>query len=562
MVDAVFKHFTSKLIFNSNSSYPILKLDFTSNLFNIIISANESRFLELSFKNVLKFNHLSKILLIFMFPTNFNTVFKLMLDNNYVNVLALEYSEFEDMADYYYYDIAWRNDNCIYKPEIVVCQQLLNSTWRFITKDSKTMQATFNKANTVLFKNKLKNLNLSMIGLLLSNEFPRTQLYNAVETFGYIGRILHTFCDLVNASLTLTPMIFGLNKLKQKQEIFKEASNYFATSFENLVYNKNSTHDVQQMSTVLESMPYLVIVPEPVCLAPHSYLFKPFEPMVWYSVLLLIFVMSFVARGPFWKNFSDVLRAILLQSFRFHSKSWSSSLHMLLVIFGFIMTTLYNALIGSFVTTTLYEKHLNSLEDIEKSGLKILVDDNENLLNSFPNISKFRNVFENVSRTQFFNQSYYFNNRYGYLEYGDRWEYYYKPRMRHVKRNVFRKTDIVVTYFPVQLIIKDDFILKAQFNRFLDIIRDVGLYQHWTRGAFTEAINYKIKGIPKVDFRLNNFNEFYFTDHMRLIDPPRIQALGISFIKYGLLEFGIGLFISGIVFILEYLKIMLKRICV
>lgn len=550
----VYQHFTNKLIFNFNASYPILKSSFSSNLLSIILANNEKNLKNLYVKNPLKHNNLSKILLIFMFPTDFEKVFKLMHDIDFINVVAIEYSSFDNSAMYYYYDIIWRNDLCIYKPEAIRCG--FYSSAAFIRNNLKTVKTIYKNSN-LIFKEKLGNLNRSSIGLLLSNEFPRAQLYSAVEAFGYLGKVLHTFCHSINASLSLMPIMNSMSKENQRHYQQDLETVHFTTAFEYLFYNQSYLDEVQHMSTVMELIPWLIIVPEPTHLAPHKYIFQPFQPTVWCLILLVVVAISLVAKGSFWRNFCDALRTVLSQSYNLNCHRWSPSWHMLLILFGFIMTSWYYALMGSFVTTTLYETPLNSLEGIRKSGMKILTDDNTDALNLHPGISKYKSVFESVPRQQFFRESYWFNKTVGFLEYGDRWEYYYKPRMLHCNHKIFRKTDIVVTHLPIVLFLKDNFILKDKFNGFLDVIRDVGLYQHWTRGAFTEAINYKLKGMPKLDPELEQINHFQFTDQLRFKDFPRVQAIDIPFMKYGLLEIVIGLSISGIIFILECLASLL-----
>lgn len=148
-----------------------------------------------------------------------------------------------------------------------------------------------------------------------------------------------------------------------------------------------------------------------------------------------------------------------------------------------------------------------------------------------------------------------FDTNYGYLEYGDRWEYFYKAKMIYENREFFKKTNIIVNYFPIAVHMKGSSVYKNFINRFLGIIRDVGLYQHWTRGAFLEALSYKKREVLKFcelypdELYVRNYT---FMDKHISEDTSRFQALNIDFILYALFELGIGLLFSTLVFLIEF----------
>uniref|UniRef100_T1GYS5 Ionotropic glutamate receptor C-terminal domain-containing protein n=1 Tax=Megaselia scalaris TaxID=36166 RepID=T1GYS5_MEGSC len=269
--------------------------------------------------------------------------------------------------------------------------------------------------------------NLS-ISVYMVNEFPRSQVFSSIEFLGYSVKILETFADFINVYITFQfpgPKT-NIEKSGQTSMIIESSPIDFTLSFDSLVQVSQNLHKVQKLSTVLEWMPWMIIVPVPKPLDFEYYIFKPFDAVTWVLTLLLIIACSFLESGEFWSNFCDFFRASLSQSYKIKSPSkW----HLLFVIFGFIMTTWYCSLMGSFVTTTLYNEPLSTFEDIRKSGLKILIDDDDNILSQFPEIWKNRDVFKNVSRKEFFEYGNVLDTNYGYLEYGDRWEYYYKSRM-------------------------------------------------------------------------------------------------------------------------------------
>lgn len=231
MVDAVFQHFMSKLIFNFNTSYPILKFGFSSSLLNIIIATNEKSLSNSLFKNLLMYNNLSKIILIFVFPTDFGNVFEYVLKLGFINALAMEYTYFENTSIYYYYDII---------------------RIRSLEPRIRLMKAFYNKTNSSLFKNKLNNWSLSPIHVLLANEFPRTQLYNKDEAFGYLRKILHTFYESINVSLKLSPSLNSGARERSTGILYRLEQLHFVTDLEHLTNNQSDPHEIQHMSTVME----------------------------------------------------------------------------------------------------------------------------------------------------------------------------------------------------------------------------------------------------------------------------------------------------------------------
>uniref|UniRef100_T1GYS6 Uncharacterized protein n=1 Tax=Megaselia scalaris TaxID=36166 RepID=T1GYS6_MEGSC len=82
---------------------------------------------------------------------------------------------------------------------------------------------------------------------------------------------------------------------------------------------------------------------------------------------------------------------------------------------------------------------------------------------------------------------------------------------------------------------------KEKIDGFLNIIRDVGLYQHWTTGAFTDALKYNQRDFIELCPHYRNINVYNFTKKIKFDDIPRIQALNVDFFSYLLLEFAIGL---------------------
>lgn len=519
----VSKLLISKFFFTFNKTYPILKFTFTSNLFNIILIEN-AKDIKLFPWTLLRYNQFSKILFIFLSvkKIKLDNVFETMFNNSYLDVLAIQYPSFEISEEIYALDIKWKTT--------------------FSESYSRKEILFYNHKTTTYFKKRFKNMNETYLYFLRTREFPRSEKYTSNTPIGYVGNILYQFSKSVNARLHYTRFSDSLENSQHMEQIHNKDSIHFGASFKSFINFKRDLHGIRKLSTVLELMPWLIIVPKPKSLQYSKYILKPFSSEVWFLAFLVIFLASFVPRGNFGKNFTDFFRASLSQSYNFQKSYKISKIHLLIVFFGFVMTIWYSSLIGSFATTTLHEKPLKTLRDIKKSGLKILTEDFENKVFSNSKAYKNKKIFRNVSRNEFFKLGNSMNDSFGYLEYGDRWEYYYKPRMIFQNKINFVETDIVLGYFPVFLQMKEKLIFRRLLNDFLYKIRDVGLYQRWTKGAFLDAVKYKLEN-GKINFTFANFQRFKAKSPIRPID--------ITFIQYGIFIFFIGILISGIVFVFE-----------
>lgn len=532
--------FSNKLIFSKNSTYPILKFSFNSKILHIILTSNFKNLLEIP-KNLLLYQTLSIILIIFQEPISLEAIFQYMLSLSYLNVVCVYYMNFESNSEFFTYDVVG-NNFCLMDPICNAC-----ASYNVSPLLEKNIYH-FN-GNLKLIKN-FETFSKTSISLHTVNEFPRAQLYSTIEAFGYIARIVHSFSDWVGSGLRLhITSDSALEKIGKKMEKLElESHSDFSTAFEKFYINQN-LHEIQKMSTVLEIMPWLIIVPVSKPLPIEYYIFKPFDGIVWFLIILTVISISVIAKGNFLVNFCDFLRATLSQSYIFHSISKTSKWHIMCVGFGFIFTTWYISLIGSFVTTNLYNKPLKTFEDIRKSGLKILIDNQAEI--SFSEISQNFDIFQIISRVKFFQHGNLNNDSYGYLEYGDRWEYYFKPRMAYDNRQYFRATGLVVSYFPISFQMKINFIYREKFNRFLNLIRDVGLYQGWTKKSFTEAINYKLKGVLKL-CKAYDFNpQFNFADKVSSKELPKIRVLEIKYFMYILIMIIVGWSLSIFILLIE-----------
>lgn len=369
--------YISKLIFNETSNL-FLKPKFSSKLLTIILCKSEFYFYDIQswFWNFLDYNSNRKILLIFLSYAIPSRVFEYMVDRNLLNVIALNYHNFDEFPIIYTFDV------------------IRSKHFSFLERSLTVRETNYNKfQKESYFNGRTLNLNGASIYFLMSNEFPRTQTYSEDVTFGYVGNLLHTFCKLYKGTLKI--LYDNSYDDEESLNFFDSHIIDFTNNYKHFDYLKDDITDVYLMSTVLELMPWTIIVPRPRPIKDQLYILKPFDFYIYFAILICIFLASIFSKGSFWINFTDFFRTILSNSYDFHSRKNFQQFHLLFVIFGFIMTTFYCSFIGSFLTTILYEKPIHSLEDIKKSGIKILVNNRENF-ESYPELKAYKEVFEKV----------------------------------------------------------------------------------------------------------------------------------------------------------------------
>lgn len=131
------------------------------------------------------------------------------------------------------------------------------------------------KSKDHIFK-KLLLKNIRVLTYII-NEFPRSQIYSTTELFGYNIRILEAFADYLH-------IYFGAlmpeSKNRTEKSFHVELYNAFGSdidftmNFDLFMLNFKNLHETQRMSTVLEWMPWMIIVPVPQPISLQDYIVK------------------------------------------------------------------------------------------------------------------------------------------------------------------------------------------------------------------------------------------------------------------------------------------------
>lgn len=296
---------------------------------------------------------------------------------------------------------------------------------------------------------------------------------------------------------------------------------YFSSNFMTQMEN------MQNMSYPLEFLQNLVSVPTPKYLNAKYYPVKPFDMAIWSCIgLITIYATLFINLGLKLKRrqsdlfyiWENVIRATIAVAYPLYEQENPNLIKLSLILLnlmGFVITTLYSSMLGSFVTTYLKEPPISSFEDIRKANLKILLSiPYEYVLKKFHVTDDVMDLFQLVETDTYRSLR---NNlsRNAYIEMSDRWNYYSVKRQQFYENQPFHILDIDLLSMYTFMNVNHNSVYKWEFNKFILFSQSLGLYQHWGDSVFLDTLKYKVfkhggQGLPIRTLKVLSLNFFVF----------------------------------------------------
>lgn len=404
---------------------------------------------------------------------------------------------------------------------------------------------------TKLFESKVRDIRKTVVRLSCIRATPSCMKGSTKDGkdvyVGYMAHLITNFVRYIHGTLEITPFKKSTDEdLFMEQLINDEIDFHTKTRFLFSSDAMTQMENMQNMSYPLEFLQNLVTVPAPKHLDLKYYPIHPFDAAIWSCIELMSIYGSFlIYLGLKHKNLSsdfsyvwvNVIRAATGDSYPLHDKKNPKFVKISLIllnIMGFIITTLYSSFLGSFVTTTLREAPILSLDDIRKANLKIFLSKPyEYVLKKFHGIDEYMDLFELVETETYRNLR---NNlsRKAYVEMSDRWNYHSLNRQKFYGSKPFHvlDRDLLSTYAFMNM--NHDSFYKREFNKFILFSQSVGLYKHWGDIVFLETLIFNIIR--------NNVNE---------LPKSKIKVLSMNFFAFVYFVWGIGLFMGVLVFSFE-----------
>lgn len=174
-----------------------------------------------------------------------------------------------------------------------------------------------------------------------------------------------------------------------------------------------------------------------------------------------------------WILTSTILRATLSQSFPWSPEGVISySVIILILVFGYIITTWFSTLLGTFITINLYEPQIKSLKDMRIARMKFVHPYRNENIEGMDNFNISSDLAEFVSEDEFeeilnSNQS-----SFGVLLENFGYDLVYKN---------YIIMDFIMDYNFMSLYLGYNPLYNSRINDYITIVKDTGLFDYWNK---------------------------------------------------------------------------------
>lgn len=473
--------------FSSNRLFPLLKFSFNSKVLTVIFADSVTSGASLAAQDMLKYNMDAKIVVVYKSCIDLTYVTESFVTKGYHNIV---YICIDDRAVFTFESF----------PAIVFQKYQFRETY------------------IPYFPNKIANIKGYPVKVALVQEIPKAMAYTSNGNQYYVGymyRIIETFVQRIRGTMDSIIMEDqeAITKYRDHDYLKHNMADFMMRIYNMEAENYDWTgflHVNQNVSDTLELSKHVVITPSPKEIDRGEYIFRPIQSLVW----ILLFTFLTVATSALYipsrllfgiADFSllwmNLFRTITYQSFNMvycRSSKTVTTFFFLVTVVGFTVTTFYSTYLGSFVTTPIVEHPLDTMDDIQKSGLKVVIlEHSEEWYGFFFPMDKYGDVFVLENITSLSSKLDNFDTTFCYITTELRWKYFIKPQMDMMNRRPFRLSNIAVVDVAFYINLNPQSFYRSELNRFLQLIRDYGLYQYWTNNAYFEGLKYKIteKGI-------------------------------------------------------------------
>lgn len=353
-------------------------------------------------------------------------------------------------------------------------------------------------------------------------------------TYGY-GRFYHmaaTFAQFVHGNVDL----IYRQEDKMGVNITHDIRTYL-NGFSNLEYLEEYPILSENSSYPVGMLTFHMAIPKSHLIDPKYYLVKPFDWTLWLSSLAYVIFGStalyytFKSIGrikSYWLISNQLFRTLMAQSFTSPIQGVQmTGIYTLAFLVGFVITVWYSAILGSLLTTNLYEPQVRTLDDMRRIGMKYVHKQTDYYMENYMSgYKETRDLAVSVPAEEYLEFTKIHNSSAAIMlmsslfEFPDIYQYYIKSD--HILEYLFHR---------VEFIYSSNF-WTARYDTHIRNVVDSGLYDYWLR-------NYDI----------------YKAGFYRMLEPQEpeqfLRILDINFFKYPFLVLFIGLTAGGLVFLFE-----------
>lgn len=242
------------------------------------------------------------------------------------------------------------------------------------------------------------------------------------------------------------------------------------------------------------------------------YPLKPFDRVVWYATLFTLFILPITdclwilcdslknkplkrhiliwrLRGSVLENFcfiiniaaSRTIRNPSIMRFLFYAAIW---------FHGFFLSANYTSLLGSILTVTLFREQINTIQDLVRVNISVMIIDYEyDFLMSGGIIlpEDFLKLIVKVDPATFEKHQVNLNKSYAYFVTDDKWRFL-DMQQKHLKQGLFKLTDICFGSYNLGFPMETDSTIQRALEYFMRSLHSSGFLQHYEDMAFQYAL--------------------------------------------------------------------------
>lgn len=183
---------------------------------------------------------------------------------------------------------------------------------------------------------------------------------------------------------------------------------------------------------------------------------------------------------------------------RFHVLS-SRCFQIFIRVAGFIFSIFYNSLLSSFLATTLYGKQIETLLELDQSGLQVMIRYNDSMsLQKFGIPSFFNKHFLIKRRNIVSDHRDNLDASFAYMVSSDRW-LFIKGQQSKMRLNRLRYSNVCYAQFFLSFLLWYDNMFTEPLNHFIIKSLSSGLVNFWTNKAYRDYEKYIKKNVSFIE---------------------------------------------------------------
>lgn len=203
---------------------------------------------------------------------------------------------------------------------------------------------------------------------------------------------------------------------------------------------------------------------------------------------------------------------------------------LLIRVTGFVLANYYNALLASFLAVTIFGEQIETFEQMNNEGLKIIVTRAKyEVLMKRPIPDSFKKILIPDDTDILSKLRTKLNTSFAYILPTDRWEYL-NLQQQFMDKLLFHRTKLCFGSPFLQFQLWFDSYLTEPFSYFIMKTQSAGLYSHWKRTTFLEALK---------------------TDNIKYAEDHDVEKMDLNFFLAGWILLVVGWFCGFLVFIAE-----------